>query len=368
MKVLLLSAPASAHTRKWAKSLAENGLEIAIFGLSGYDATIYQAYPNIQLYTLGLKQPLITSGLGSPTKLRYLGALPEVRKIIRRLNPDIVHAHFATSYGLLGALSRFQPYILSVWGSDIFDFPGKSFLHKALIKYNLDQANKILSTSFIMAAETRKYTNKEVEVTPFGIDLDVFKPCQVESLFDKDDIVIGTVKALEKIYGIEYLIRAFKTLKDKHQELPLKLLIVGDGSQKNDLKKLSRDLGIDDSTIFTGHISYDQVPYYHNMLSIFVSLSIRDSFGVAAIEASACERAVVVSNVGGLPEVVEDGVTGFVVPPMNPEKAAEAIEKLVLDLELRRTMGRAGRARVKKYYDWNDNVHQMINIYERILS
>jgi len=83
--------------------------------------------------------------------------------------------------------------------------------------------------------------------------------------------------------------------------------------------------------IFTGKVPYNEVPKYQNMLTISVSVSDSESFGVAILEASACEKPVVVSNVGGLTEVVEDGVTGIIVPPRNPEKTAEAIEKLLLD-------------------------------------
>jgi glycosyltransferase involved in cell wall biosynthesis len=136
------------------------------------------------------------------------------------------------------------------------------------------------------------------------------------------------------------------------------------------LKALVKELNLENETVFTGRIDYDLISHYHNMLSIYVALSVIDSesFGVAVIEASACEKPVVVSNVGGLPEVVEDGATGFVVPPRNPEKAAEAIEKLILDKELCLKMGRAGRKRVKKLYRWDDNVKQLISIYQIILE
>ena len=77
---------------------------------------------------------------------------------------------------------------------------------------------------------------------------------------------------------------------------------------------------------------------------------------------------MVVSNIGGLPEVVEDGVTGIVVPPRNPEKTAEAIEKLVLNKELREKMGKAGRERVERLYNWNDNVKQMVEIYHNLCN
>jgi glycosyltransferase involved in cell wall biosynthesis len=365
MKVLLLSDPNSAHTLKWARSLAANGVEIVIFGLGALTHDSYHGIPNIRVHTVGQS---VSRNEGAFTKLKYLGALGEVRRVIAEFRPDVVHAHYATSYGVLGALCRFHPFVLSVWGGDVFSFPNRTVLHRWLLKHNLRKADRILSTSNVMAAETRKYTTKDIEVTPFGVDLSVFRPQAVNGPFAPGDIVVGTVKTLEAKYGIEYLVRAFHQVRSRHPALPLKLLIVGGGSLEQHLRSLVRELGIDDCTHFTGYVRYDEVPAYHNMLSISVSVSVADSesFGVAIIEAGACEKPVVVSKVGGLPEVVEDGVTGLVVPPRDTDATAAAIERLVLDPALRSMMGRAGRERVRRLYDWDDNVRQMIGIYQSV--
>jgi len=144
---------------------------------------------------------------------------------------------------------------------------------------------------------------------------------------------------------------------------------VGGGSQDAFLKKLCADLGITSHVAFTGMIPYDEVVRYHNMIDIYVAVSVyqSESFGVAIIESSACEKPVVVSNMGGLPEVVDDGVTGFVVPARDPDATAAAIERLVLDKKLRAKMGTAGRRRVMELYDWKVNVDQMVSIYDDVL-
>jgi len=365
MKILLLSAPNSSHTIKWATSLAKQGLEIVVFGFTdNLQQSAYANYPNIKVVT----NHQSVSRKGSFAKLHYLKALPTVRKLIKELKPDIVHAHYATSYGLLGALSGFKPYIISLWGSDIFIFPKKSFLHKAMLKFNLRRACKVLSTSQMMAKEAGLYTDKPIEVTPFGVDLQAFSPRQTASLFSPNDIVIGTIKALEKPYGIEYLIQAFKLLNDKQPNLPLKLLIVGSGSLETDLKALVASLLLNDKTVFTGYAPPQDVPLYQNMLSVYVAVSISESFGVAVLEASACAKPVVVSNVGGLPEVVEDEVTGIIVPPKDIQATAAALERLILDPQLATKMGNAGRERVKRLYSWDNNVNQMIEIYKDLIN
>jgi glycosyltransferase involved in cell wall biosynthesis len=99
-------------------------------------------------------------------------------------------------------------------------------------------------------------------------------------------------------------------------------------------------------------------------LDIYVALSRQESFGVAVIEAGAAGRPVVVSNVGGLPEVVRDGETGFIVPPNDPDAAADALERLVRDQLLRRQMGEAGAQHVAKNYSWDASVQTMIKVLE----
>lgn len=365
MNILLLADPNSVHTIKWATSLAEKSINIFIFGIGSLTVDSYDKYKNIGIQTLN---QVVTNDEGVAGKIKYLNALPTIKKIIKYFQPDIMHAHFATSYGLLGALSSFSPFVLSVWGSDVFSFPNKSLIHRSLLKFNLKKADRILSTSVVMSRETEKYTSKEITVTPFGINLEQFKSKDAESIFSENDIVIGTLKSLDERYGIDILLLAFKIIVNRNPELPLKLLIVGGGPLDDKLKNLAIELKIEDRTVFTGPVPFEKIANYHNQMTVTVFVSNSESFGVAVIEASACEKPVVVSNVGGLPEVVEDGVTGFIVPPSDPESTAAAIEKLILDKELRARMGKAGRERVKRLYEWNSNVEQMIDIYNNVLQ
>ncbi len=289
-------------------------------------------------------------------------AISEVKKAIDLFKPDIVHAHYASSYGLIGAMLNFHPYFVSVWGSDVFRFPKYSLFHKYIFKYTISRADKLFSTSKVMKTEIEKYTTKKIFVIPFGIDVERFKPFEVEKVFNDDSLVIGTIKTLEKRYGIEFLIRAFANIKRKNPN-KIKLLICGKGTLLDELKNLTVELGVQDDTIFTGYINHDQVQFYHNKLDIYVAPSLEESFGVAVLEASACNKPVVVSNVGGLPEVVDNGITGFIVEPMNPNDLATAIEKLVRNPSLRLEMGRKGREKVFEEYEWNKCVSAMIEHY-----
>jgi glycosyltransferase involved in cell wall biosynthesis len=343
MKVCLLSGANSVHTIKIAQSIKEQGDDILIISFHkpmAKDINVVYLSPIIPI-------------LG---KLNYLIYTPKVKKIISKYNPDILHAHRVSSYGVIGGFLNFHPFIVSVWGGDIFNFPKKSILHKYLVKRTLKKADFVLSTSNVMALETSKYTDKKIFVTPFGVDCEKFKP-------------IPELK-LEPKYGIEYLIRAFKILGSKHPEIHLELHIVGRGSLEDSLKKLSKELAIEDKVKFLGFIDHGKIPDVLNTFSVYVAVSIEESesFGVAVVEAEACGVPVVVSNIGGLPEVVKDGETGFMVRPKEPKATAEAIERILLDEKFRQKLSINARKFVLEKYDWEENFKVINTIYKKAIS
>jgi glycosyltransferase involved in cell wall biosynthesis len=212
-----------------------------------------------------------------------------------------------------------------------------------------------------------------ITVTAFGVDIQTFTP-EPDGTDEQDVIRVGTVKTLAEKYGIDVFIDAAATVRDALQDAEtrreerLRFLIVGGGSQKGELKQLVRDRRLDDITIFTGQVPNEEVPRYLNSLDIYVAASRSESFGVAILEASACACPVVVSDVGGLPEVVDNERTGIVVPREDPVSTAEAILRLIRDPQLRASMGEAGRSRVQDRYSWESCVDRMETVYKNVTT
>jgi len=360
MKICYLADAQSIHTIKWVEYFAQRKHDVHL--ISFRESCI----PGVKLHPIHIKVPHSTSPTASTfSKLGYLLYPPKVKSMIREIAPDILHAHWASSYGLMGAFASFHPFVLSTWGSDIFNFPQKSILHKLMIKLIINQADYCTSTSHILTRETEKYSNngRKVQTIPFGVDTDLFRPQRKNS----ENITIGIVKKLEKGYGVEYLLGAFSILTQKYANL--RLLIAGDGSEFFRLKALCKELKIENRVEMPGTIVNRKVPEFLNKMDIFVVPSIiPESFGVAAIEASSCELAVVASNIGGLPEVVKNGETGFLVEPKDVHGLADKIEVLIKDPALRKRMGRDGREFIKATYDWRINAKKMENLYESITA
>ena len=297
-----------------------------------------------------------------------------LRKLLCQLAPDLLHVHYGTGNGTLGRLANYRPCVLSVWGSDIMITPHRSRAMRKRVVRNLAHYDCVCATSKVLMESTRDLypALRDVEQTPIGVDTSVFLP--TADAKDPNVITIGTIKTMEPTYGIDVLLRAFAVVKrrvlDKgnpHGKY-LRLLIVGGGQKLAEYRALANSLGIGDESAFIGQVPNHAVPDYLNRMDIFVALSRAESFGVAVLEASACELPVVVSKIGGLPEVTVNGVTGFIVPPEDPEAAGAAIERLCNERSLRLSMGRQGREFVRAQYEWSKCLDTMMSVYARTMG
>lgn len=360
MKIVLVAPASSIHTVRWANSLASLGHEVHLISQHKVsDLLLKDVKTHICKYR---------------GQVGYFLMVPYVRSLLKKIRPDILNAHYASGYGTTARLVNYHPWVISVWGSDVYEFPRKSLLHKWLIKRNLLAADKVASTSHCMADEASMLASEliDIAITPFGVNLFAYTDLKPNAAIKKSRLVIGTVKTMTKTYGIDTLLEAYALLLKSLQSRPdapdLELRLVGEGNQTAELQALAKQLGISQSVIFVGRVPHNQVPQELAKLDIYVALSRAESFGVSVIEAGAAGRPVVVSDAAGLLEVTVDGHTGFVVPRENPTAASQAIERMVLDAELRHRMGAAGQNHVAKKYSWNVCIETMLDVYKKTIS
>ncbi|CAA7599623.1 Glycosyltransferase subfamily 4-like, N-terminal domain protein [Acididesulfobacillus acetoxydans] len=413
-KLVLLANAASPHTEKWASELARRGWQVEI--ISFLPASI----PSVKVH---VTPPFFGA------KADVLIRRSWIKKEIARIRPDLVHAHYATSFGLLGALAGRHPLLISAWGSDVFSFPRKSILHRKLLEWTLKRADVLCSTSRVMAREMQRYVGeeREIEVIPFGVDVEYFTPprtwpgqegpvgserkpvdldCvpvdrerdgpapgrdmgvpvpqgraaageRVDPTHPEGDpepggrsehpVAFGVAKYLQPVYGLDVLLRAFAELE---RRLPGRavLRIAGDGPDKNRLHKLAKHLEVWSKVEWSGLIPNRRVAAFYRELDVVVVPSHQESFGVTAVEGSACGRPIIASKVGGLPEVVTDHETGLLIPPGNVRELSAAMEYMVRHPAERRRFGEAGRRFVLAKYNWMENVSQMERVYRRLLG
>lgn len=363
MKIAFLAPANVIHTQRWVTSLSKRGIDLLL--ITQHDPGEWQIPSGVKLEILPYKG-----------RKGYFFNVLAVRRALRAHKPDIVNCHYASGYGTLATLCRFHPTLLSVWGSDVYDFPYQSKLSSWLVRKNLQFADYIASTSHVMAKQVKSLVPSidKIFITPFGVECNRF--ISMPQYRDHTVITIGTIKTLANKYGIDTLIDAFailikdQSMLDSLTRKSIRLLLVGDGPERANLIARVEQLNLKDRVTFVGKVTHEEVPVWLNRLDIYVAASRLDSesFGVAIIEASSCELPVVVSDVGGLPEVVDDGATGIVVNRNDSFSLSIAISHLVNNFQLRQQMGRAGRVHVENNYEWQSCVDQMIECYTSILK
>jgi glycosyltransferase involved in cell wall biosynthesis len=194
-----------------------------------------------------------------------------------------------------------------------------------------------------------------------GANTSLFKPldqraCRKELSLDPEICYICFVGNLAPWQGIEYLVKAAPSIISRFPEC--RFLIVGDGVMKNELLKLSRELGVEDKFIFTGVVPYDRVPIYINASDVCAAPFIfarNAKIGLSPLklyEYMACGKPVVASNISGVSDALEDSKGGIPVLPENPDALSEAVLKLLENPDLRIKLGLKGLSYVTENYSW----------------
>jgi len=196
-----------------------------------------------------------------------------------------------------------------------------------------------------------------VDVFEYCCDVDVAKKKR-ELKIDINTKVVGVVARLSPVKDHQTLFYAFKKVKEKHNDV--KLVLVGSGSLENNLKKLSVELGLENSILFLGKRS--DVKELLPVMDIVCLSSLSEGLSITLTEAMAAKRPVVATNVGGNSELVVDGVTGLLVKPRNSDEMAKAINRLLDDSQLRLSMGNEGQKRVEREF----NIDKAVRRYEQL--
>jgi glycosyltransferase involved in cell wall biosynthesis len=198
-------------------------------------------------------------------------------------------------------------------------------------------------------------------IIPFGVDL----PKRVAPEPPDSPFRICYLKLHHAYYGPDTLIKAIDLVRETRPDI--RLTMAGEGNLTEQLKAMVQERNLGDIVTFPGFVDnstvYDVIGQHHLM----VMPSLKEGFGVAALEAGACSRPVVASRVGGIPEVLQDGVTGLLIPPGDERALAGAILRLANDPGLRLRMGEAARERVQTVFDWERSLDAMSELYERMV-
>lgn len=242
--------------------------------------------------------------------------------VVRDEKLDLLHVHYAIPHASAAYMAKqilktegiHIPVVTTLHGTDI-TLVGKDASYEPVVTFSINQSDGVTAVSSDLRKETFehfKITN-EIEVIPNFIDLEKFKK-QKKDHFKKaicpnNESLIVHTSNFRKVKRVTDVVRIFANI---HSEIPSKLLMIGDGPERGKAEKLCRDLGISDDVRFLGKL--EAVEEVLSVADLFLMPSEKESFGLAALEAMACEVPVISSNTGGIPELNLQGVTGFLSP------------------------------------------------------
>jgi len=345
-------------------ALARRGFEVHFiahrlpFRLRTFAPGVYFHEANTGSYPVFEQQP---ANLALTTKMV---------EVVENYSLDILHVHYAMPFAASAYLARqlLMPRQLGVvttlHGTDI-TVVGLEPAFFRVTQFSIQSSDRVTAVSRFLKqrAESTFGITRPIEVIYNFVDPDVFAPRRRSGLrlAAPDTRILMHASNFRPVKNVPTVIHVFGEVRKRVQS---KLVMVGDGPEKAAAEQLARELGVERDVLFLGN--QDCMEELLPLADVFLLPSSSESFGLVALEAMSAEVPVVCSNVGGLPEVVEHGVTGFLHDPGNVGGQVQSVLKLLTNEPLRRTMGRRARREARKRFSADEMVGRYIQVYETL--
>jgi len=354
-RICYIADATSVHTQRWLSFFVKKGYVVHLI-----------SYKPAQIK--GVKMHVLPDLRNA--YLNFLVGTILTKFIVKRIKPDLLHAHYVVKYGWSGAFTGFRPFLLTVWGSDVLTLPSNSKISRMLVKFTFRKADLVTCDGEHIEVLLQKLgcDRRKIRIIYFGVDTKKFKPSPkdeglVERLNLSDSPVVISLRSLKPIYDITTLINSVPNVL---REIPnTKFIICGSGPQEGMLKSLAKSLGVEDNVIFLGEIDNDLLPKYMALADVYVSTSLSDAgLSASTAEAMACGLPVVITDFGDNRKWVEDGVNGFIISARDHLNLAKRIVCLLKDKELRVMFGKRNRATIEIRNNYYKEMEKIEKIYK----
>jgi len=302
-----------------------------------------------------------------------LALASKILEVAEKVDLDVLHMHYAIPHATAAYLARemyrpkrYLPFVTTLHGTDITLVGARSsFL--PITGFSIEQSDAVTAISQYLADETcRTFRNCAVEVIPNFINAGQYfrrnRPKLRRELAGDDELVVMHVSNFRPVKRIGDCIRVLAEIGPK---VNARLVMCGDGPERGGAEALAAELGLADRVFFAGQVP--NIADYLSVADLLLIPSETESFGLAALEAMACEVPVIANRVGGLPEVIEDRETGYLVPLGDIKAMAERSIEVLSNAPLRREMGSRGREWAVSQFNTDRVIPQYIKVYERII-
>ncbi len=371
MRICFLAHGQSTHTYKWLKYFAGKGHQIHLISFDGYR---FGAIENVTVHTIPPSFPdnikilsYVVNGWLGP----FINAF-KIRRLVRRINPDILHAHNLSNYGSTGYLLHFPIFVVTAWGSDILVEPKKSLYSRIMVKLILNSAKLITGDSNAVRYECLKYCNQpeKAKVILWGVDLSTFHEMEdhCREKREKTKITIISTRNFRPVYNIDIIIESIPYVTAKYPDVKY-VLKNSNPEQVAKFQQIARSLNVTEFVDFVcRYFEFHEFPEFLYGADIFISIPSSDSSSTLLLEAMACGLPVIVSDIPANHEWIIDGWNGLIVPVRNPEKLADAILHLIENPDLMQLFGKRNAQIIRDRTDREKHMAYMEDLYKQLLE
>ena len=361
MRLAFLSIGRHIHTERWIRWFAERG----------HDCHLLTVQPGP---LEGVTTHDITED-GPAKPVRYWRSLRTVKRILKRLQPDLLNTHFLTGYGYWGHFSGVHPNVLTVWGDDIYVTPFENPLKTWLARRALQSCDALTGDSvdiLQVACDRLGAEPARAYRVLWGVDHELFRPQSAIDFrrglgFGDDDIVYFSARSYtQPYYNIDVVFAAAARV---HEAEPrARFLFSGYEGDPAPFEALARDAGIDGVMRVLGRIPHREFASAVNAGDVFISVPSVDATAVSLLEAMSCARAIIVSSLPSAMEWVHDGETGRVVPPRDVDALAAAMLDYARDAHARRRHGEAALLVSRREMGFDANMAHVDAIFRALVD
>jgi len=305
----------------------------------------------------------------SPFEWKAVPALwYDLRKVLGRLKPDIVHAGPVQSAAFLAALSGFQPLISMSWGSDLLLEAQRTSWMNWVTRYTLHHTRVLVGDcqAVRQKAESLGFAGERVMLFPWGVDLQHFIPGAPGDLRSRlgweEAFILLSLRSWEPVYGVDLVVRAF--IRAAQQIPDLRLLLLGGGSQAGMLRQLLVQHDLNDRVYFGGQTSQTELPHFYRAADVYLSASHSDGSSVSLMEALASGLPALVSDITGNKEWITPEVQGWLFPDGDEDALVEGILQAYRQRSRLAEIGKAARRLAEQRADWTENFKVLLKAYD----
>jgi glycosyltransferase involved in cell wall biosynthesis len=290
----------------------------------------------------------------------------QLKQIFDMHNPDVVHAGPLQTCAFLTAATGYQPLLSMSWGYDLLLDAARNSFYSSVTEFTLQGSSAFIGDCQTIKDRAIKFGMPEYRIItfPWGIELDQYP--EIRNKPNNSGFTLISTRAWESIYGIDVIARAFVRAA---QEIPgLRIILLGEGSQKDQIREIINQGGFSDRTETPGVVDESLLPSYFSRADMYISASISDGTSISLLQAMASGLPVIVSDIPGNREWVTQDVNGWLFPPVDDRSLAELILNGYRIRSSLHEIGDLNRKVVEKKANWEEQVPKLIEAYDLAVS